>query len=122
MIDDQRLPSSLYCDLFYSNPGADEFRRDHLLVWLQVALYGSGQSTLANLADKFRAAYPGTVLSERELTHALSSLETEGVVVIDPPYAVLSTSGAQAVEEAGSRYDRSRDEFLGAIGQHLPRI
>ena len=119
MIDDHRLPSSLYCDLFYSNPGADEFRRDHLRVWLQVALHRRGRSTRADLANEFRAAYPGTVLTEEELADALSRLETAGIVGVDPPYSVLSTSGTQAVDEAQFRYDRSRDEFLGAVSQHL---
>ena len=119
MIDDHRLPSSLYCDLFYSNPGADEFRRDHLRVWLQVALHRRGRWTQADLANEFRAAYPGTVLTEEELAEALSSLETAGIVGVDPPYAVLSTSGTQAVDEARLRYARSRDEFLGAVSQHL---
>ena len=119
MIDDHRLPSSLYCDLFYSNPGADEFRRDHLRVWLQVALHRDGRSTHADLTSKFRAAYPGTVLTEEELNRALSSLETTGIVGVDPPYAVLSTSGTQAVNEARVRYDRSKDEFFGAVSQHL---
>ena len=119
MMDDHRLPSSLYCDLFYSNPGANEFRRDHLRVWLQVELGRHGRSIPADLGNKFRAEYPGTALTEEELAKALTSLETVGTVETDPPYVVLSTSGTQAVNEARSRHGRSKDEFLGAVSQHV---
>lgn len=119
MTDDHRLPSSLYCDLFYSNPGANEFRRDHLRVWLQVELDRHGRSIPADLGNKFRAAYPGTVLTEEELAKALSSLETVCTIDSDPPHVVLSTSGIQAVDAARSRYGRSKNEFLGAVTQHV---
>ncbi|WP_420634815.1 hypothetical protein [Candidatus Palauibacter sp.] len=119
MSDNQRLPSSLYCDLFYGNPGAAEFRRDHVRVWLQVALFERGRSTQLDLANRFRTAYPGTAVTDEQLEDALASLGGEGLVEYGGSVAVLSEEGTRSVDEAKSRFHRSREQFLGAVVAHL---
>jgi hypothetical protein len=109
-----RLPSSLYADLFYSNPGADEFRRDHLRVWMLVALE-SGALTLKDLQLGFETAYPGCTVRSGLSGDLIAGVLNEGLVKdVDGEFG-LTSRGSLLVREAKTRYERSRDTFLDSV-------
>ena len=114
-----RLPSSLYCDLFYGNPGAAEFRSDHLRVWMQVDLYKNDVLVTDNIAAKFCLDYPGVEVLPESVSAAINGLIAGGQVEEIPEGYRLTPRGKSDVRAAQERYNRSRSEFLASISGHI---
>lgn len=119
MTPNHRIPSALYCDLFYNNPGAAEFRTAHLTVWVQTHLYPDQEKTIEEVTEAFRASYPGIDVSEGIVETVLGHLADAGLVDLQPPIVKLSKAGRSSVKAAKDRYERSRQRFLSAITSYL---
>jgi hypothetical protein len=119
--DPDRLPSTLYCDLFYSNPGAEEYRAEHLEVWVRIALREKGRQSLDELATTFLTAYPGCRLEKPQLREAMERLATAGDVEAGSENSSfrLTQSGLTTVQQAADRYSASRKAFTGAVLSHI---
>jgi hypothetical protein len=112
---DNRLPSVLYADLFYSNPGAAEFRQDHLEVWIQIYLANCGGAVSQQLARDFETAHPGCQVDTEVLEVVLKELaEGYRLQTVNGKHT-LTASGLAAVESAKRRYANSRKRLLDRL-------
>jgi hypothetical protein len=116
------LPSSLYCDLFYSNTGADEYRSDHLLVWIRVHLAGSNQQTQEEILTAFRSAFPGCNVDDEAVGTAASTLIHAGLIRQDGARLSLTPRGMEEVKAASTNYNASRDRFFEFVTNYVDRV
>lgn len=119
---EQRLPSSLYCDLFYTNPGADEFRLEHLKVWLRIFLSHDGTSSEDELVKAFASAHPGANVDLDTVHNVCEMLVDAGQLARHDGGLVVTARGSSQVADARQRFGASRDHFLESVVTYVSSV
>lgn len=114
-----RIPSALYADLFYSNPGAGEYRADYLGAWLQIQAATIGRAKIADLTIAFSTQHPGCLLDEQAVRSVCESLAKAGSITLAGDEIDLTRAGAAQVDSAKQRYATSRGAFLANVRAYV---
>lgn len=113
------LSSLLYGDLFYYGPGAEQFQRKYLLVWVTVKLAQIGAREIGALHSAFEREYPGSTLDRSALQTKIGQLCDTGLVEYHEGAYRASPKVKNAIALAEREYEKSRSSMMHQIVNHV---